>query len=161
SHGGGRLQPSDSKRLRDLAAMLEVQMLIVVPLMRYEQRHGHLVVGLRDPRSRAPEVDALAAAAPELYHLVEQASLVDRLQDESAAHERSRIGRDLHDSAIQPYLGLKYAVEGVAQRVSRDNPARRDVEALLTLVNSEVHALREIVSAMRTGTAGGEDALLP
>ena len=160
-HGEGTLPGGVSAALDELADLLDVRMLVIVPLLRYDRRHGHLVLGLREPRARAQEVAALAEAAPDLFRIIEQAALVDRLQEESAAHERVRIGRDLHDSAIQPYLGLKYAVESVAQRLAADNPARGDVDALVDLVNGEIDALREIISGLRTGEPRGDNALMP
>ena len=96
-----------------------------------------------------------------MLRILEQAALVDQLQEESAAHERARIGRDLHDSAIQPYLGLKFAVEAAAMRIPAHNPARVEVEALVALVTQELAALRELISAMRTGQGVGDDALMP
>lgn len=160
-HGHCRLKAEHGRSLDELCKLLEMAMLIVVPLSRYEMRHGYLIVGLRHSRNRVQEVAALADAAPELFRLIEQAALVDKLQDESAAHERVRIGRDLHDSAIQPYLGLKYAVESVACRVAADNPIRGDFDALLELVNGEVGALREMISGLRDGESGGDNALVP
>ncbi len=160
-HGDCVMGPQHGASLEKLAQLLEMRMVVVVPLMRYERRHGYLLVGLRQPRVRVQEVAALADAAPELFRLIEQAALVDRLQEESAAHERVRIGRDLHDSAIQPYLGLKYAVEGVACRVAPDNPLRADIDALLELVNGELSALREIISGLRSGDGPGDNALVP
>lgn len=145
----------------ELARLLQVRSLRVVPLMRYGRVHGHLLVGSHERRGWMHDVDALADAAPELHRLIEQATLVDQLQDERAAHERVRIGRDLHDSAIQPYLGLKYAVESVALRVKPDNPLRADVEGLLELVNGEVAALREIISGLRSGEPRGDNAFVP
>jgi signal transduction histidine kinase len=160
-HGGQAATPRLRERLDALAELLEVRTIIVVPLTRYGRRHGHLLLGLPVAANRNQDVAALAHAAPELLRVVEQAALVDQLQDESASHERARIGRDLHDSAIQPYLGLKYAVETVALRIPRDNAARAEVDALADLVNSEVAALRELISGLRTGAAPGDDALVP
>jgi len=147
--------------LAELARTLDVRSLHVVPLTRYARGHGHFVVGYGGSRSSRQDVSALSGAAAELLRIVEQAALVDQLQDESASHERARIGRDLHDSAIQPYLGLKYAVECVALRIPSDNPARAEVDALATLVNSEVSALRELISGLRTGSEHGDNALVP
>ncbi|HKW84605.1 MAG TPA: histidine kinase, partial [Burkholderiaceae bacterium] len=147
--------------LDGLADILGVGSLHVVPLTRYAREHGHFVVGYGGVRSSLQDVSALSGAASELLRVVEQAALVDQLQDESASHERARIGRDLHDSAIQPYLGLKYAVECVALRIPPDNPARTEVDALATLVNSEIAALRELISGLRTGTQHGDNALVP
>lgn len=160
-HGSGKASPGLRERMDALAELLEVRTLVVVPLTRYGLRYGHLLLGLTDARNRNQDVTALAHAAPELLRLVEQAALVDQLQTESEAHERARIGRDLHDSAIQPYLGLKYAVECVALRIPRDNPARAEVDALAELVNGEVGALRELISGLRTGNGPGDNALVP
>jgi len=161
SHGKQTLPRGLAVPLAELARTLAVRSLHVVPLMRYTRQHGHFVVGYGGTRSPMQNVWALTSAAPELLRIVEQATLVDHLQDESAGHERARIGRDLHDSAIQPYLGLKYAVECVALRISPDNSARAEVDALAALVNGEVAALRELISGLRTGSEQGDNALVP
>ena len=150
-----------AEALAELAQTLGVRSVHVVPLTRYALQHGHFVVGYGGALSSMQDVSALSGAAPELLRIVEQAALVDQLQDETASHERARIGRDLHDSAIQPYLGLKYAVECVALRIAPDNPARVEVDALATLVNGEVSALRELISGLRTGGEHGDNALVP
>jgi len=147
--------------LSELARTLGVRSLHVLPLTRYTHQHGHFVVGYGGSRSQMQNVWALTSAAPDLLRIVEQATLVDQLQEESASHERARIGRDLHDSAIQPYLGLKYAVECVALRIAPENPARAEVDGLAALVNGEVAALRELISGLRTGSEHGDNALVP
>ena len=158
---GGVAPPALRERMDALAKMLEVRTLVVIPLSRYQRRHGYLLLGLAGASNRSQDLTALAQAAPELLRIVEQAALVDQLQETSAGQERARIGRDLHDSAIQPYLGLKYAVEGLALRIPPDNPARAEVDALADLVNGEVAALRELISGLRSGSHPGDSALVP
>lgn len=160
-HGPCPADAAHEPALAALAELLESTMVVVVPLLRYERRHGCLILGMQVPRLRFQEVAALADAAPDFFRLIEQAALVDQLQEESAAHERVRIGRDLHDSAIQPYIGLKYAVEGVACRVTPDNPAYEDMVALRELVDAECGALREIISGLRVGEGRGDNAFVP
>ena len=160
-HAKVRATRALSAALAEMARMLSVRSLHVVPLTRYAQQHGHFIIGYRRPRTASQDLAALTSAAPELLRIVEHAALVDQLQEESAGHERARIGRDLHDSAIQPYLGLKYAVECVALRIPPDNPARAEVDALAELVNSEVASLRELISGLRTGNDRGDSALVP
>lgn len=150
-----------AQNLEQLANMLGARVLQVVPLTRYARGHGHIVVGYHNARGADYEITALATSARELLRIIEQATLVDQLQEESAKHERARIGRDLHDSAIQPYLGLKYAVESVALRIAPDNPARAEVDSLVDLVNAEVTALRELISGLRTNNSRGDNALVP
>jgi signal transduction histidine kinase len=161
AHGAPMPRRALADPLAALARLLGVRSLVVVPLTRYAHGHGHFVAGYASAGRALQNIGALAGAAPELLRIVEQATLVDQLQDESASHERARIGRDLHDSAIQPYLGLKYAVESVALRIPAENPARGEVDALATLVNGEVAALRELISGLRTGADQGDNALVP
>lgn len=150
-----------STRLAELALTLDVCNLHIVPLTRYTRQHGHFLAGYHGKRAPVYDVLALADAAPDMLRVIERATLVDQLQEETAGHERARIGRDLHDSAIQPYLGLKYAVESVALRIPRDNPARAEVDSLAELVNGEVSALRELISGLRTGNEHGDSTLVP
>ena len=169
-HGGARLHgdyllrhdPVHEHALDELAKLFKVRMVVVVPLTRRGHRLGCVVVWLRQPRNRFQEVESLAAVASDLIRVAEQAALADRLQDEVAAHERMRIGRDLHDSAIQPYLGLKYAVEFLSSRVAADDLLRPDMDKLIDIVNSEIGSLREIISGIRSGKEGGGDnSLIP
>lgn len=159
--GGDGVRAGLGPALDKLCALLQIRVLMVVPLRRYDQPHGHLLIGRCRARVRDQELEALAQAAPDIFRTLEQAALVDSLARETAAHERVRIGRDLHDSAIQPYLGLKYAVEALAQRVPPDNPAHAQIESLLPLISDEIAGLREVVSGLRSGEPGGDNALLP
>lgn len=147
--------------LAELAQLLAVQSLCIVPLIRYGNQHGHILIGYAAHQGLNIGALELSELAPELLRSIEEATLVDQVQEESASHERARIGRDLHDSAIQPYLGLKYAVESVALGIPNDNPARAAVDSLADLVNSEVSALRELISGLRTGNEHGDSAFVP
>lgn len=147
--------------IAELAKILKVRHLYVLPLTRHGRQHGHLLMGHDGGLPGAGwGRDALDGVVRGLVRSVEHAALIDQLQEESARHERARIGRDLHDSAIQPYLGLKYAVEAVALRIPADNPARAEVDALAVLVNGQVASLQELISTLRTGHACGDDALV-
>lgn len=145
----------------ELANLLEVRGLHIVPLTRYGRQHGHCLLGYAKTRDMPADASALVSAAPELLRVIESASVVDKLQAASASEERARIGRDLHDSAIQPYLGLKFAVESAALRIPPDNPAHGELVALAALVNNEVSSLRELISGLRSGEGVGDDALVP
>lgn len=159
----GRADPDARVRrlLADLGRLLQVRHVTVVPLQRDGRCRGHTLLGWGTSVTCGGDPSGeLIDAAPELLRLIDTASLIDQLQDEAAGHERARIGRDLHDSAIQPYLGLKFAVESVAQRASADNPLHADLAQLVELVNGEIGHLREVISVLRTGDASGDNALV-
>lgn len=89
----------------------------------------------------------------------ENACLREELANQAAEAERARIGRDLHDSAIQPYIGLKFAVEALQRRAGPDNPVAQDLARLTGMVAEELTTMREVVSGLR-GDPGKGGALL-
>jgi signal transduction histidine kinase len=150
--------------VRQIAALLEAQTLQLVPDAPGEARSGWLLVayGSSTPSKVSPwPVQALAAFVAEMRRLVQQASYLDSLQAEIAAHERARIGRDLHDSAVQPYLGLKFAIDVLGQRCTPDNPLHAQVQDLQQFCEAELNELRDTVAVLRSGEMRGDNALVP
>jgi signal transduction histidine kinase len=154
-------------RVRQIADLLEAQALQLVPDAPGEARSGWFLVAYGRDRHSAPKDSApwplrsLAAFAAEMRRLLQQGSYVDTLQAEIAAHERARIGRDLHDSAVQPYLGLKFAIEVVAQRCTPDNPLHAQVQDLRQFCETELNELRDTVAVLRSGELRGDNSLVP
>lgn len=160
-------------RVRQIADLLEAQTLQLVPDTPGETRSGWILVaygragapgqaGSDTSTSAGPwPLRPLAAFAADMRRLLQQASYVDTLQAEIAAHERARIGRDLHDSAVQPYLGLKFAIDVVAQRCTPDNPIHAQVQDLRQFCEAELGELRDTVAVLRTGGVRGDNSLVP
>jgi signal transduction histidine kinase len=148
--------------LMELAKLLEAELLQLVPDAPGRESTGWmlLVYGAEQdrPHKRWPLLP-LAGFAADMRRMLQQASYVDRLQEEIAAHERARIGRDLHDSAIQPYLGLKFAIEGLALQCDTANPLHAPVQELRRVCDSELIELRKMVSALRASDISGENSL--
>jgi signal transduction histidine kinase len=160
------LQP----QVREIAEWLEAEQLQLVPDAPGDPRSNWwlLAHGAR-PRGARARFDSagpwplqpLSAFARDMRWLVQQASYADTLQAEIAASERARIGRDLHDSALQPYLGLKFAIDVVAQRCAPDNPLHGPVQDLRRFCETELDELRDTVAVMRNGEVRGDNALVP
>ena len=78
--------------------------------------------------------------------------LVDQLAAGAALEERKRIARDLHDSVIQPYIGLRMGLAGLRQKlVATDPDVHRDVDRLIEMTNVGLQDLRGQVSTLRGG----------
>lgn len=75
------------------------------------------------------------------------------LADTAAAGERRRISLDLHDSAIQPYLGLRLGLEALRRRMDADNPLARDIDELFMMTQDSIAELRGYVRVLRGSTA--------
>ena len=92
---------------------------------------------------------------------IENIRLVDSLASYAAEEERRRIARDIHDSVIQPYVGLQLGIAALAQKLHSGNTdVVNNVEELLELTNQELVELRRYVWGLRAGEER-RDVLLP
>lgn len=124
---------------------------LALPLMSYGQPLGHLCLGRDGPEFTQADLRWLRDVMRETLPLLERSDLLEQLQRETASRERERIGRDLHDSAVQPYLGLKYGLEALARNAGPQNPIAPNIQELLELATQELDTLRDVVSGLRRG----------
>jgi signal transduction histidine kinase len=157
--GAAMRMRTDVPAFAALANRLERENVVLVPAGPRGSTGVWLLLG-RDRRAFRPEqVVTLHHVIEQIVPVLDNATLLEQLVAATAETERARIGRDLHDSAIQPYVGLKFAIEALARQMPTDSPLARDARSLVTMANEELHSLREIVSGLR-GASGSGDALL-
>ena len=92
---------------------------------------------------------------------IENVQLLDRLAGEVADAERQKISRDIHDSAIQPYIGLKFGLEALARKIPAESPVAGDIRRLVEVATSEINELRTFVKGLRGDEDPGRAALVP
>ncbi len=92
---------------------------------------------------------------------IENVQLLDRLAGEVAEAERQKISRDIHDSAIQPYIGLKFGLEALARKIPSNSPISYDIGRLVEMATSEITELRTFVKGLRGDEDPGRAALVP
>lgn len=81
---------------------------------------------------------------------VDNASMLHRLRSRSAAEERMRISRELHDGIIQSVLGVEIQLHTLAGRLGgRSNPIATEVNRLAALLRTEVVSLRDMMQQMQ------------
>jgi len=101
-----------------------------------------------------------------LLHIVEHVTpvldnvrLLDRLATNAAEQERQKIARDIHDSVIQPYIGLQYKVAAVRNKLTAGGDVAADLDQLFEVTAGEITGLRRYVHTLKE-TGGGRDDLL-
>ena len=135
------------KALADIGAQA-----MALPLVNYGQPLGTLCLHRAGAGFTAADLRWLDEVMRETMPLLERSDLLEQLQRETASRERERIGRDLHDSAVQPYLGLKYGLEALARQAGSDNPVSHHIEQLVRLTTEELQTLRDVISGLRSGS---------
>lgn len=84
--------------------------------------------------------------------LVEHIRLIDQLASTAALRERQRVARDIHDSVVQPYVGLQLGLVAV-QRILRSGDlatAEAKVRQLVDLTGMTIGELRSGIRSLKS-----------
>ena len=134
---------------------------LTVPVYNRNQMLGRLYVVDRKSSFDYAEIDFVLQVIKQVIPVLENIRLVDRLASEAAEQERRKIGQDIHDSVIQPYIGLQFGLSAVKQKLTSGNTdVMSEVSDLLDLTEGEIQELRNYVGGLRRGESS-RDAFLP
>lgn len=149
------------KRLAALADLLDISSMMTVPLGEGEACIGRVYVGSNKKRYSSRDILPLCRAVRHACSLIESVRLAERLAKEVAFQERRRVSRDLHDSAMQPYIGLKLGLEAMRRRL-RGTEAASDLDELVKIARDGIGELRQYAVNLKKADAYRQIAsLLP
>ena len=153
--------PGDSAVSDRVANALETTHYLSVPIHNRNGPMGRLYLSGGSHRFDNSTMDFVLQLMDHLTPLIENIRLVDSLASDAAEQERQRIARDIHDSVIQPYVGLQLGIAALAQKLRAGKTDVLDnVEELLELTNQELVEMRRYVWGLRAGEER-RDVLLP
>ena len=109
---------------------------------------GRLYVVAQAPLDKK-DAEFLAEVVNMAFPVIENTRLLDRLASTAARREREKIAHDLHDSFLQPYIGLQHALCAMSRKVDADNPLMPDICALSEMTRDVIADLRQLA-----GTSG-------
>ncbi len=157
-----RWSPQDAqgrRRSAAVAAMLEVRAFITAPVAMC-QGEGRVYVASRDGLFRKSDALFLAHIMNQVFPVIETIRVLDRMASDAASKERLKISLDLHDTAIQPYIGLKLGLSALRKKASADNPLIDDLDKLACMADSVVAELRHYAGTVRRGGADNPCAVI-
>lgn len=135
-----------------LAVMLDAQAFVSLPLHHYGVASGRLFLTGRRGAFEPSDVDFLRQVIEHVMPVLSNMRLLDQLATRAAEQERMRIARDLHDSVIQPYIGLQYKLAAIRQKLAAGSgDVRPDIEHLFGVTVSEITGLRQYVRGLKGG----------
>lgn len=141
---------SDGLHLSEmLAVALDAESFVSLPLFYKGQTEGRLYLTGPPGRFEQSDVEFLVQISEQMAPVLENIRLLNQLASGAAERERKKIARDLHDTVIQPYLGLQYKVAAIHNKLTTGEDVTRDVEKLLDLSVNETNGLREYVYELK------------
>ena len=102
------------------------------------------------------DVEFVSQIMEQVTGVLENIRLVDSLASDAAGQERRKIAQDIHDSVIQPYIGLKFGLAAVKHKLENGQDVQANVEELLALTDGEINDLRSYVGGLRRGESPKE-----
>ncbi len=144
-----------------LSGMLDAQRYLSVPVYYRHQAVGRLYIVNGPMQIDGPDMEFVLQLMDHVTPVMENIRLIDNLASDAAETERRRIAHDIHDSVIQPYLGIQFGLSALDHKLeSGDVAIRADVQELLELTKHELAELRRFVWGLKAGEER-MDVLLP
>ncbi len=144
-----------------LAGMLDAHRYLSVPVYYRHQAVGRLYVVDGPAKIDGADMDFVLQLMDHVTPVMENIRLIDNLASDAAETERRRIAHDIHDSVIQPYLGIQFGLSALDQKLETGDMSIRDnVQELLELTKHELGELRRFVWGLKAGEER-MDVLLP
>jgi signal transduction histidine kinase len=157
--GAGQWVQHDGNQLGQLAGMLEAGSFISAPVA-FERGRGrvYVIAGSRH-LARADALFLARIAAQELA-AIDRIGLLDRLASDAAALERKKISLDLHDTAIQSYIGLQLGLAALCRKAAPANPLAAELDKLAAMAAEVVVELRDYARHTPGDAAASEPIFL-
>jgi len=149
----------DTKCCSSVAELLESDCFISAPL-KVRKAEGRMYV--MSPARGFDRADALFLAhlVKQAFTVIENIELLDCMASDAACRERQKIAWDLHDTTIQPYIGLKLGLNAIRNKASADNPLIEDLDRLSAMAAQVITELRHYAGGLRNKAGDVESAFL-
>lgn len=144
---------------RRLAEMMDAESFISAPVLLRRQQGRIYAVSSSKPFDREDAL-FLSHMAEHAFPVIENIELLDKMASEAALQERKKMSLNLHDTAIQPYIGLKLGLSALQHKASVDNPLRGDLDKLISMSEKVICDLRHYAKTLKAGSHLQEPAFL-
>ena len=154
------IDPYLTKQCRALADLLNTPCFLTVPYTQHDGSAGHVFLIPQKHGFNQADVEFVAQLVMSISRIVESMQLMDELVSESAKHERFRISLDIHDTTIQPYIGLKLGLDALNRQAGLNNPLSKEISELLSMTEATIRDLRRYATTLRDDKELAGDSLI-
>jgi|SRR5882672_5303086 len=129
--------------------LLDAQAFVTVPYLQHDGTKGRIFLTSSTNSFTDADIEFLAQASDAMATVIESMYLVEEFVTNAAEHERQAISRDLHDTTIQPYIGLKLALDALHREAGDQNPLSHRISELIEMAESTVRDLRNYAANLK------------
>ena len=143
-----------------LGNLFDTERFSTAPYRQRDGTGGRLFVIPQAGAATNIDIDFLTQLVSAISQAVENTQLTDELVLKAAEHERFRISLDIHDTTVQPYIGLKLGLDALHREAGDQNPLSRRIGELLEMASMTIRDLRGYATALREKAPMSGNALM-
>ncbi|MBI4206840.1 MAG: hypothetical protein HY527_17605 [Betaproteobacteria bacterium] len=136
-----------------LANLLDTRAFMTAPYVQRDGTTGRIYLTSERGGFTHSDLDFLAQVSGAMSTVVENMYLMEELISRAAEHERLAISRDLHDTTIQPYIGLKLALDALQREAGAASPVAQRISELIEMTGMTIRDLRDYAETLKEKTA--------
>jgi signal transduction histidine kinase len=137
-----------------VANLLDARHMASVPYRQSDGTGGRLFLTSDRRAFTRDDLEFLEQFSMAVAKVAEGLRLVDELISSAAEHERALISRDIHDAAVQPYIGLRLGLEALYRHANGSVLEPRILD-LIDMANATVRDLRGYTRGLLSGEVPG------
>jgi signal transduction histidine kinase len=142
-----------------VADLLRSRYFIAAPVV-LRSGEGRLYVMRRHGGFTRADALFLSQISAQVFPVIENIELLDRIASEAASEERKKIAHDLHDTVIQPYIGLQIGLHALRKKATAGNPLIEDLDRLKDMASQVIADLRHFAGRFNSRGVQGGSAFL-
>lgn len=132
-----------------LASLLDARAFISIPYSQHNGVTGRIfIAGERSVFSRA-DIEFLISVSTSMATVVDNMALMEEIVTRASEQERLKISRDLHDTTIQPYIGLKLALDALQRQAGANNPLSPCLAELTDMTEMTIRDLHDYTQSLK------------
>lgn len=128
--------------------LLDTSAFVTVPYAN-DGTTGRIFLTKENGNFNQSDIEFLAQVSDAMATVIENIYLLEELIAGAAESERLAMSRDLHDTTIQPYIGLKLALDGLYREAGENNPLAPRISDLIEMSDMTIRDLRNYAATLK------------
>jgi signal transduction histidine kinase len=137
------------KDCETLSNLFDDESFISVPYRQQGVVSGRIYLVTESGDFNRSDVAFAKQVSDALTAVIENMQLIDNLVKEAEGQERQRISLDVHDTTIQPYIGLTLALDALSREFNSDKKLTARIDEIVNMANMTIHDLRSYKDTLR------------
>ena len=132
-----------------LADLLNTDSLISVPFFQQEKLTGRIFLTSKKKSFDGADAEFLTQLLAQIIPMIDNINLLDKLASEATALQRQKISRDIHDSTVQPYIGIKFGLEALQIKNDSGEDISNEIGRLVEMANTNIEEIRGYIDRLK------------